>query len=87
MDERMVDGNAAAGVLQEVFAFEMTNAIGTCDGCGEPSPVGALSVFQGAGMVMRCPHCDSALMTIVEDGAHVRIGFAGVRTLQVAASV
>jgi hypothetical protein len=32
---------------------------------------------------MRCPHCDNALVTIVEGGARMWIGFAGVRTLQV----
>ena len=31
MDELMLDGNAVAGLLQEVFAVEMTTAIGTCD--------------------------------------------------------
>jgi uncharacterized protein DUF6510 len=34
MDELMLDGNAVAGLLQEVFAVEITTAIGTCDGCG-----------------------------------------------------
>ena len=32
---------------------------------------------------MRCPHCDAALVTIVKDGTRVRIGFPGVRMLQV----
>ena len=79
----MLDGNAIAGLLQEVFAVEMTTAVGTCDDCGEAAPVGAAHVFRGAGVVMRCPHCDNALVTIVKDGARVRIGFPGVRTLQV----
>ena len=34
MDELMLDGNAVAGMLQEVFAVEMTTAIGTCGSCG-----------------------------------------------------
>jgi hypothetical protein len=83
MDPLMLDGNAAAGLLQEVFAVEMTTAIETCNGCGATDQVGALKVFRGAGIVMRCPKCDNALVTIVEDGARVWIGFAGVRTLQV----
>jgi hypothetical protein len=33
---------------------------------------------------MRCPHCDNALVTIVEGDIRVWMGFAGVRTLQVA---
>jgi Zn finger protein HypA/HybF involved in hydrogenase expression len=68
MDELMLDGNAVAGLLQEVFAVEMTSAIATCNECGGSDRVGALQVFRGAGIVMRCPHCDNALVTIVEDG-------------------
>ena len=83
MDALMLDGNAVAGLLQEVFAVEMTTAIGTCNGCGTAEPVGALHVFRGAGIVIRCPHCDNALVTIVKDGARVWIAFAGMRTLQV----
>jgi Family of unknown function (DUF6510) len=83
MDALMLDGNAVAGLLQEVFAVEMTTAIGTCGNCGTTEPVGAVHVFRGAGVVMRCPHCDNALVTIVKDDTRVCIGFPGVRTLQV----
>jgi len=83
MEALMLDGNAVAGLLQEVFAVEMTTAIGTCNRCGATDRVGALHVFQGAGIVLRCPHCDNALVTIVKDGPRVWMGFAGVRTLQV----
>jgi Family of unknown function (DUF6510) len=79
----MLDGNAIAGLLQEVFAVEMTTAIETCGACGASEPVGALLVYRGAGVVMRCPRCDNALVTLVRDHRRVWIGFAGVRTLQV----
>ena len=83
MDELMLDGNAVAGLLQEVFAVEMTTAIGTCGGCGATDAVGAAHVFRGAGIVLRCPHCDNALVKIVRDDTRVWIGFPGVRTLEV----
>ena len=83
MDALMLDGNAVAGLLQEVFAVEMTTALGTCDGCGATEAVGAVRVFQGAGVVMRCPHCDHALVTIVKDDACVSLGFQGLRTLEI----
>ena len=83
MDALMLDGNAVAGLLGEVFAVEMTTAIGTCNRCGATDAIGAVHVFRGAGMVMRCPHCDNALMTIVHDDTRMWIGFAGVPTLQV----
>ena len=83
MDALMLDGNAVAGLLQEVFAVEMTTAILTCTRCGATEPVGAIPVFRGAGIVMRCPQCDNALATIVRDETRVWIGWAGVRMLQV----
>jgi Family of unknown function (DUF6510) len=84
MDELMLDGNAVAGLLQELFAVEMTTALATCGACGATEAVGATRVFRGAGMVMRCPHCDNALVTVVKDDTRVWIGFPGVRTVQVA---
>ena len=83
MDALMLDGNAVAGLLQEVFAVETTTAIATCNTCGATDAVGELHVFRGAGIVMRCPHCDNALVTILKEGTRVWIGFAGVRMLQV----
>jgi Zn finger protein HypA/HybF involved in hydrogenase expression len=83
MDALMLDGNAVAGLLQEVFAVEMTTAMGTCGNCGATDAVGAMHVYRGAGIVMRCPHCDNALVRIVKDDRRVWIGFQGVRTLQV----
>ena len=83
MDALMLDGNAVAGLLQEVFAVEMTTALGTCGKCGAMGTVGAMHVYRGAGIVMRCPRCDNALVRIVKDDRRVWIGFQGVRTLQV----
>jgi hypothetical protein len=83
MDALMLDGNAAAGLLQEVFAVEMTTALGTCGNCGETDEVGELRLYRGAGTVLRCAHCDNTLVTIVEADTRVWIGFPGLRTLQV----
>ena len=84
MDALMLDGNSVAGVLQEVFAAEVTTAVGTCSTCGASEPLGAVHVFRGAGEVLRCPHCDNTLMKIVRDGERMWIGFSGIRTLQLA---
>lgn len=84
MDALMLDGNAVAGLLQEVFAVEMTTAIGTCGTCGATEAVGAIHVYRGAGIVLCCPHCDNVLVKIVKDDERVWMGFPGVRTLEVA---
>ncbi|HEX6702692.1 MAG TPA: DUF6510 family protein, partial [Gaiellaceae bacterium] len=65
MDELMLDGNAVGGLLHEIFGVEMTTALGTCGGCGATEAIGAIHVFRGAGIVLRCPHCDNALVKIV----------------------
>jgi hypothetical protein len=83
MDELMLDGNAVAGLLQEVFAVEMTTAIGTCARCGAAGPVGAVHVYRGAGIVLRCPHCGNTLAKIVKSDSRVWIDFTGIRTLEV----
>ena len=83
MDKLMLDGNAVAGLLQEVFAVEMTTAVGTCEGCGAAGPVGAVRVYRGAGIVLRCPHCDNVLAKIVKNDSRVWIDFQGIRTLEV----
>ena len=83
MDELLLDGNSAAGLLQQVFAVETTMMVGTCAGCGAAEPMGAAQVFHGAGVVMRCPHCSQALMTVVSDSGRMWLGFSGLRTLEV----
>jgi len=83
MDELMLDGNAVAGMLGEVFAVEMTTDTGTCRNCGAAGPVGAMHAFRGAGIVLRCPHCDNALVKIVESSTRMWIDFGGMQTLQI----
>ena len=82
MDALMLDGNAAAGILQELFAVEMTTAMGTCDTCGATAEVGRARLYLGAGMVLRCSSCEAVLMTIVSAGERSWIDLRGVRTLQ-----
>src|SRR5215469_14620334 len=42
-----LDGNAAAGVLGEIFAVEMTSARCTCAHCGHVAPLGSLVLYGG----------------------------------------
>jgi uncharacterized protein DUF6510 len=84
MDTLMLDGNAVAGLLQEVFAADMTTAIGSCATCGATEPVGAIHVYLAAGIVLRCPHCDNTLAAIVRDERRVWITLQGIRALELA---
>ena len=81
MDALMLDGNAVAGLLHEIFGSEMTTATGTCAYCGASMQVGAVHVFRGAGVVLRCPECGNVLARIVRREAEVCVDLTGMRAL------
>jgi hypothetical protein len=71
-DELYTDGNAIAGLLQEIFVAEFTMLERTCQSCGDRNPAGAHRCYQGAGIVMRCPNCgDVALRLAALPDEHV----------------
>ena len=82
MDALRLDGNAAAGVLREVFGSEMTTALGTCGSCGAVGPVGAVHVYVSAGIVLRCPSCEAVLMRIVESESRLWVDLTGLRSIE-----
>lgn len=63
----MLDGNAAAGLLSEIFTMEMTGCPAQCASCGRMGELGSLLAFmQAPGVVLRCPACENVLLRIVE---------------------
>ena len=77
-----LDGNAVAGLLAEVFAFEATTAEVRCAGCGHEDPVGAATVYANApGVVMRCRGCSAVLMRFAEIRDRVVVDMRGAATL------
>ena len=82
-DPLMLDGNAVAGLLQEVFGAEMTPAPAQCGHCGQVSSVGALLVFgDGMGAVLRCPSCKNMMMRISQRPGDALLEMQGVRYLR-----
>lgn len=80
-----LDGNAIGGLLREIFAMEMTAAVGTCANCGAVNEVGRLHVYIHApGTVVRCPACEAVLMRIVRGRGRYWIDMSGTRTLELA---
>ena len=77
-----LDGNSIAAVLEDVFGRDMTVASGRCAGCGAKREVGALHVYRAAGIVVRCPDCDSVLLRIVEAPDRTWIDFRGLSTVE-----
>ncbi len=63
----MLDGNAVAGVLHDIFALEMTASPTECAHCGNVSEIGGLLAFtQAPGAVLRCPVCEHVMLRIAE---------------------
>ena len=84
MQELKLDGNAAAGTLEQIFAFEVTTAVGTCGNCGTVGPVGGASLYaQAPGIVLRCPACENVLLRLADDGGgRYWLEMTGVRCLE-----
>ena len=85
MDEMslMVDGNALAGELSEVFAREMTEARVACGGCGRVERLGADHAYvQAPGSVLRCCHCDGVLLVMTRTDERLLVAFPGSRWIE-----
>ena len=83
-----LDGNAAGGMLNEIFPFEMTAAEVTCGGCGTTRPIGELMLYRhGMGSILRCAGCDKALMRITHIRGFYRLDLSGMSCLRIAADI
>ena len=79
-----LDGNAAGGLLNEIFPFEMTAAEATCGGCGTMRPIGELMLYQhGMGTILRCADCDTALIRITHVRGSYRLDLSGMSCLRI----
>ena len=83
IEDMRLDGNAIGGLLRDVFAMEMTAAVGTCNSCGAVNEVGRLHVYVHApGTVVRCPSCEAVVMRIVRGRGRYWLDLTGTRTLE-----
>jgi len=79
-----LDGNAAAGVLTQVFCGEPSGAVIVCAGCGAMAPIGALMAYGlELGAILRCPHCDTAVLRLGAAGATLWLDLRGAASLRV----
>lgn len=63
----MLDGNAIAGELYDVFGAEMTTVTGVCASCGARHQLGEQRVYvRGPGTIVRCKSCTSIVLVLVE---------------------
>ncbi len=78
----MLDGNAVAGVLREIFTMEMTVSVAQCAHCGCEGQVGSLWAFvRGSGIVLRCPGCENIMLRITRTPDRVYLDARGAAYL------
>ncbi len=65
--EFVLDGNAVAGLLHEIFGVEMTASPTECASCGREGELATLLAFtRSPGVVLRCPACEQVMVRIVK---------------------
>jgi Family of unknown function (DUF6510) len=80
-----LDGNAAAGILSEVFVPDITTARATCANCGTIRALGALLVYaHGMGMVVRCPSCDAVVLRVARTRTRLWLDAMGAKLIVMA---
>jgi hypothetical protein len=83
-DEAHQDGNALAGPFSEIFAVDMTSAIGRCTGCGSTGPLARLHVYgPGPGLVARCPDCEQVVLRLVRGPDEAWLDLRGTVSLRI----
>ena len=86
-DSLRLDGNAAAGILSELFVPDLTAARATCAGCGATRAVGELLVYaHGMGTVVRCPSCDTVVLCVTRTATQLWLDPTGVRRIMMSAA-
>jgi hypothetical protein len=74
----MLDGNAVAGMLHEIFSFEMTTSLAECVHCGRQGQLGTLLAFtQAPGVILRCPTCEQVVLRIVQTSQAIYLDARG----------
>jgi len=81
----VLDGNAAAGRLSELFAFDITTAIVTCAGCGKAEAGARARQYGGSmGTILRCLHCGAAVIRLTHTPKGYFLELVGARQVFVA---
>ncbi len=83
--ELMLDANATAGLLYEIFGTEMTAAPTECANCGNEAEIGTLLAFtHGPGIVLRCSACEQVVLRITQTPTEILLDARGAVYLRLA---
>ena len=85
--ELMLDANATAGLLYEIFGVEMTATPTECANCGNEDEIGTLLAFiHGPGVILRCSTCENVVLRIVQTPDEIILDARGAVYLRLARS-
>lgn len=81
-EDMRLDGNAVAGMLDEVLRVEATTVIARCGSCSTEGALGAAVAYvQCPGVVLRCQGCNGVLMRFAQIRGHLVADMRGVDRL------
>ena len=79
-DDLVLDGNAAAGALSEIYGDDMTTVLAECASCGNVDHIGGLIAYVHApGIVLRCTACSTVVIRIVQTPKRTYVDVRGKR--------
>lgn len=81
-DALVLDANAVAGLLEEVFGRDLTAELAECAQCGHIGEAGTLLAFIGPGTVLRCSVCHEVVLRIVRTADATYVDARGAASLR-----
>ncbi len=85
-DPRVLDANAVAGALQDLFGRDVTAAKHECAHCGHRDAIGSLRAWiDGPGVVLRCTGCSEVVLRWARTPSGVHVDLRGAVSLSLAA--
>lgn len=84
MNPSPLDGNATAGELSDVLAFDVTLAVSTCGSCHQAHPMAELRAYvQAPGLVLRCASCGAVQARFVRSTDRVWLDLRGIDVIEI----
>ncbi len=68
--------------MLELVGADLTGSISVCGGCGAHEEMARLDVYTGAGIVVRCRHCEAVMIRIVQARDRTWLDLSGTASLE-----